>query len=143
MKFTEEHFNKLVWLQEKYFSNNILDPATGGGNLRGTIRSNDQGLYNFIISRDLENQAAALINPATREWAHEQFVEKEKRYVWTSKKKTDASDLFMRLFKSKRGYIGSTVVIENDDTGLDEKLTESEIREWGYDPERFDKEEVR
>ena len=26
--------------------------------------------------------------------------------------------------------------------GEDEKLTESEIREWGYNPEMFDKEEV-
>lgn len=142
MKFTEEHFNKLVWLQEKYFSNNVLDPATGGGNLRGTIRSNDQGLYNFIIYRDLENQAVALMNPATREWAHEQFVEKEKKSVWNSKK-TDSSGHCMRLFRDRSLVVRGFMSDRADEATYDEKLTESEIREWGYDPERFDQEEVK
>lgn len=132
MKFTEEQYQKII----KIWNNNSLSHEQKVSDISYLVL-NFGGFMMYSV-----NQALALANPLTREWAYEQFVEKEKRYVWTSKKKTDASDLFMRLFKSKRGYIGSTVVIENDDTGLDEKLTESEIREWGYDPERFDKEEV-
>jgi len=130
MKFTEEQYQQIIksWGSE----NNLIN---------STERVTK--LVEYFVYGDLygnADEAIALGNEVTREWAYEQFVEKEKRYVWTSERKT--GDVFMRLYKSKRGYIGSTLVIENGETGLYEKLTESEIREWGYNPEMFDKEEV-
>lgn len=130
MKFTEEQYQQIIksWGSE----NNLIN---------STERVTK--LVEYFVYGDLygnADEAIALGNEVTREWAYEQFVEKEKRYVWTSERKT--GDVFMRLYKSKRGYIGSTLVIENGETGLYEKLTESEIREWGYNPEMFNKEEV-
>lgn len=141
MKFTEEQFNTLVKVQEDQYPKDLsFAPKEYADAIGYTILRTDCDLQLFISRNDLGNEAVALMNPVTREWAHDRFVEKEKRYVWTSERKT--GDVFMRLYKSKRGYIGSTLVIENGETGLYEKLTESEIREWGYNPEMFDKEEI-
>lgn len=130
MKFTEEQYHKIIkaWRSSITYGNKtdaVIDCLIDDLNLDAML---------------MGEKALAIANPATRELAHEQYVEKEKRYVWTSERKT--GDVFMRLYKSKRGYIGSTLVIENGETGLYEKLTESEIREWGYNPEMFNKEEV-
>lgn len=130
MKFTEEQYRGIV---EAWDAKNSYSEST---EVVIDMIIND---FNESWKYDI-GQALALGNETSREWAHEQFVEKEKRYVWTSEMKT--GDVFMRLYKSKRGYIGSTLVIENGETGLYEKLTESEIKEWGYNPEMFDKEEV-
>lgn len=128
MKFTEEQFKEIIRTYENNYGsdNKILSIIRVVNNFNGSLSY---------------NEAFALANPVTREWAHEQFVEEEKKYVWTSERKT--GDVFMRLYKSKRGYIGSALVIENGETGLYEKLTESEIREWGYNPDMFNKEEVK
>ena len=127
MKFTEEQYREII----RTYENN-----TGYDNKATAVIRVVNDFENYLSF----NEAFALANPVTREWAHEQFVEEEKKYVWTSERKT--GDVFMRLYKSKRGYIGSTLVIENGETGLYEKLTETEIREWGYNPEMFNKEEV-
>lgn len=134
MKFTEEHFNKLVDLQENFFGNDILSQADGGGSLQETIRSHDRGLHDFIVYRDLENQAVALINPATREWAHEQFVEAEKKFTWHI------------------GEAGNVINFINGDWYLDDRLnfddvqthfTEREIENSPFIPSWFNKEEVK
>lgn len=132
MKFTEEQFNKLVELQEKYFSNNVLDPADGGGSLQETIRSHDRGLHDFIVYRVLENQAVALMNPATREWAHEQFVEKEKRNVWRLKDKPE-----FVISKS-----GGAFFLDPAPSGKT-YFTETEIENSPFKPDWFNKEEVK
>ena len=84
----------------------------------------------------------AFINPVTRNDAHEKFVEKEKKYVWTSKK-ANSSGRHKRLFwqmsaKAVQDYF------TNDENAFDnsEFLTESEIEAWGYNSEMFNKEEV-
>lgn len=141
MKFTEEQFNTLVKVQEDQYKDGLFfSPKEYADTISYTVLRADRELQVFVSQNDLGNEAVAIMNPLTREWAHEQFVEKEKKYVWTSERKT--GDVFMRLYKSKRGYIGSTLVIENGETGLYEKLTESEIKEWGYNPDMFNKEEV-
>lgn len=130
MKFTEEQYRAIV---EAWDAKNTYSESTKAVT-EMVFRDFNEG-WKYDIG-----QALALGNETSREWAYEQFVEEEKRYVWTSEMKTDG--LFMRLYKSKRGYIGSKLVIENGETGLYEKLTETEIREWGYNPEMFNKEEV-
>lgn len=82
MKFTGEQYKKLVSLQKEYFSNNVLYPDKDYKSLVGTIRIDEKRLYNFIVSYGLENQTVAIMNPLTREWAHDRFVEEEKKYVW-------------------------------------------------------------
>lgn len=136
MKFTEEQYQEIIniWNNGQDFDDTILSVSDYARKLNARL--------NYEYGDDVYDYSEAILLalPNSRYWAREEFVEKEKRYVWTSERKT--GDVFMRLYKSKRGYIGSTLVIENGETGLYEKLTESEIREWGYNPEMFNKEEV-
>ena len=46
------------------------------------------------------------------------------------------------LYKESTGAIYVVLTDDNGDLEFDEELTESEIREWGYNPEMFDREEV-
>lgn len=86
-----------------------------------------EGMYVFT---DLEYQRQALRNPITREWARAKFVEEEKKYYWISNK-NNAFGLY---------ETDGVVLLKATDWA---PLTESEIREWGYNPEMFDKEEVQ
>lgn len=85
--------------------------------------------------------AMALANPETRDLAYDKYVEKEKKYYWTSKKE-DENGLRKRLYKkvrsaSVRDYFEDEFLYDEN-----EQLTEAEIREWGYMPEAFEKVEV-
>lgn len=95
-------------------------------------------------------QIMALANPETRAWAHDKFVEKEKRYVWNLSM-GENSIYVKRLFMNnsyqdgKRMRFVSEYLSGTGDTVYpdDEKLTEAEVREWGYNPDAFDKKEVK
>lgn len=128
-KFTEEQYQKII---EKWDGEISYIEATKA--VVGYIAVEDLG---YSIS----NQALSLANPLTREWAHEQFVEKEKLYVWHSKKINNHGKS-IRLFKYTNQSIGSFLANRSDKVTEDEHLTESEIKAWGYNPEMFDKEEV-
>lgn len=128
MKFTEEQYLEII---RTYENNSGYDNKT-----MSIIRV----VKNFKDSLSY-NEAFALANPVTREWAHEQYVEKEKRYVWNSKK-IDRDGYGLRLYKSINGQIETYAALKDGNSISNEQLTESEIREWGYDPERFDREEI-
>lgn len=83
------------------------------------------------------NEALALANPKSRERAHELYVEKESKYYWTSLKKDEYS-VHWYLMRDV------AVIMMGDERqfGLDEQLTESEVREWGYDPDKFTRHRV-
>jgi len=129
-KFTEEQFKQLVKIQEKYFPHNVLENGLGVGSHRQAIHEYDIKMSDFIWLENLENEAVAIMNPRTREWAHEQFVEKEKKYVWRDK------------------YTGYVIYKMLNDwslsaTALGEKhFTETELKDSPFKPEWFDKEEV-
>lgn len=134
MKFTEERFKKLVEIQEDQYSGNLyLEPKSTDKSIEYTVKKFNPDLHRFIWEEGLYNEAVALMNPLTREWARDQYVEKEKRYFWSTKKKNKQGKP-MVLFNGAGGVVQMM--------GPKQALTESEIREWGYDPERFDKEEV-
>jgi len=78
------------------------------------------------------NEALALANPKSREWAHGLYVDKESRYYWTSLKK-DEYGVYWYLMRDV------AVIMMGDERqfGTEEQLTESEVREWGYDPDKF------
>ena len=131
-KFTEEEYRKIVELHDKrdFSVDGILDVIT-------------YFVHNISRTGDADiDMALAISNPLTREWAHDKFVEKEKKYYWNSIK-TDSADNHLRLFRHENGVISVYSRFEPaNNINEDEQLTESEIREWGYNPEMFDREEV-
>ena len=131
-KFTEEQYRKIVELHDKrdFSVDGILDVIT-------------YFVHNISRTGDADiDMALAISNPLTREWAHDKFVEKEKKYYWTTKKE-DSYASKGRLYNTSDGSIKSYFTNDNGyDNDVCEQLTESEIREWGYNPEMFNKEEV-
>ena len=123
-KFTEEEYRNIVELHDKrdFSVDGILDVIT-------------YFVHNISRTGDADiDMALAISNPLTREWAHDQFVEKEKKYYWNTKKKNEYGHS-MNLLHGAGGVVQMM--------GPKDALTESEIREWGYNPEMFNKEEVR
>lgn len=129
MKFTEEQYREII---RTYENNSGYDNKA-----MAVIRVVDS--FNDSLSY---NEALALANPAVRELAHDRFVEEEKRYAWTLIK-VDKRGIKMHLYKDYFGRIHSFFSVTNVNIDDSEKLTESEIREWGYNPDMFDKEEVK
>ena len=85
----------------------------------------------------------ALANPLTREWAHDKFVEKEKKYYWNSIK-TDLAGHHSRLLRAENDNVTAYSRDElANNINEDEQLTESEIKAWGFNPEMFDREEIK
>lgn len=117
MKFTEEQYREIIRTHENNYGSDNKAMAV--------IRVVNN--FNYSLSY---NEAFALANPVTRGWAHEQFVEKEKRYVWRDK------------------YTGYVIYKMLNDwslsaTALGEKhFTETELENSPFKPEWFDKEEV-
>ncbi|WP_338346351.1 hypothetical protein [Fructobacillus fructosus] len=133
-KFTEEEYQKIVdcfdELNEKYnmglLASNLVDEV-----FKKFIRDYDYQLY--------WQEIVAIMNPITRDEAHEKFVEKEKKYYWKTKK-TDRHGKPRRLAKDEDGaiyFIGMVMKL-----GHTSKITETELREWGYNPDMYDKEDV-
>lgn len=131
MKFTEEQYQKIVkaWESDQ-------DYVKAVENVIKVVGEFGMGLKFYTA------ESLALGNERSRKWAHEQFVEKEKRYVWTSKKRNKYGNSH-RLYRDMAQSIGFTSVDKTQKTAQDEYLTESEVREWGYNPEMFDKEEAK
>lgn len=126
-KFTEKQYQKIVdaWNSEMRYVT-----AT-------------KSVSDYLVSNDIKfmgDKALAIANPLTREWAHEQYVEKEKKYVWQSKQETNSGEV-KRLYDSAIGITDSfkdkTEPIHNGNL-----ITETEVKKWGYNIEMFDKEEV-
>lgn len=129
-KFTEEEYQKIV---------DCFDELNKKYNM-GLLASNlvDEVFKKFI--RDYEYQLywqeiVAIMNPITRDEAHEKFVEKEKKYYWRYKKKDEDGDSW--YLKKSSGIICLTWL------DYEKKyFFETEVRESGYNPDMFDKEEV-
>ena len=115
-KITEEQYREII----RTYENN-----TGYGNKVTAIIRVFNDFENYLIF----NEVLALANPVTREWAHDKFVEKEKKYYWK------LNGLYLR-----KDYSDDSIIF--DSHMYKYSLTESEVREWGYNPEMFDKEEV-
>lgn len=130
MKFTEEEYKEIVYM----FS------------VAGDSEEETRLVAEYVSSINHSSdyyKALALANPLTREWAHEQFVEEEKKYVWTSKKSMvcNGVEKYKRLFRKSDGDVAGFLT-EKDAVVYEDHLTETEVRERGYNPEMFDKEEV-
>ena len=142
MKFTEEQYQEIIKATENIVNsgNMSLMGANAGITVHGELLNNK--IARFLPFRSLENEIMAIVNPLTREWAHDKFVDKERKYVWTSKK-ANSSGKNKRLYwqmssKAVRDYF----TIDENAFDNSEQLTESEIKAWGYNPEMFDREEL-
>lgn len=131
-KFTEEQYQIIVELQRDSYPDSIIT----GGKVGVPFKSSLTGrLYRFVTDNGLDNEVVALANPITRKWAHEQFVEKEKKYYWRYKKKDEDGDSW--YLKKSSGIICLTWL------DYEKKyFFETEVRESGYNPDMFDREEV-
>ena len=133
MKFTEEQYQQIIksWGSE----NNLIN---------STERVTK--LVEYFVYGDLygnADEAIALGNEVTREWAHEQFVEKEKKFVWTSKKMSSDGTRLRLQNTGTNGVVRAYGKYKDRKADWTEHLTESEIKAWGYNPEMFTKEEVK
>lgn len=130
-KFTEEQYQKIVEMFEeadKEYNMGLLNPNV-------VVFFQDKLYREFgAVMYFIEDwqPIVAIANPLTREWAHDKFVEKEKRYVW--RLKTNNS---YRLTT----HGGATQV--NISRSSESLLTESEIKAWGYNPEMFTRIEAK
>jgi len=119
-KFTEEQYQEIINFEdfETVYRLGLVDSFVGE-------------IIPFISNNDLQQEAMAISNPLTREWAHDKFVEKDKKYMWKLKSK---HEIYLCYLLGSRSIIPSNINFAF--------LTESEVKEWGYNPEMFDKEEV-
>jgi len=90
------------------------------------------GMDDFII--------IAFINPITSNDAHERFVVKEKRYVWRSKRENSVGKE-KRLYDTADG-ISDSFIDKDTPSHNGNRITETEVKKWGYDPKMFNKDEV-
>lgn len=124
-KFSEEQYQEIVQAWDY-----------GGGFVTKVVDSVIELVDDFedVLSY---NEALALANPESREWAHGLYVDKESRYYWTSLKKDEYGSHWYLMRDV-------AVIMMGDERqfGLDEQLTESEVREWGYDPDKFTRHSV-
>ncbi|MDI6553130.1 hypothetical protein [Leuconostoc falkenbergense] len=133
MKFTEEQYQKIVSISK------LPQRET---EIEETINYVQDIGFNTEFDEDIIDMALAISNPLTREWAHDKFVVKEKKYYWTGNKE-DNVGFVKRLYKDDDGMIIDHGIRKGDtDKAEDEQLTESEIKAWGYNPDVFDREEV-
>ena len=142
MKFTEEQYQEIIKATESIVNSGDmrLMGANAGISVHGKLLNNK--IARFLPFRSLENEIMAIVNPLTREWAHDKFVEKEKKYYWNSIK-TDLSGYHSRLFRAENDNVISYSRAElANNINEDEQLTESEIKAWGYNPDMFDREEI-
>lgn len=118
MKFTEEQYQKIV---DAWDSHIMYTSKT-----RSVIEELKAGYLGMV------DKALALANPLTREWAHDQFVEKEKKYVWRLK-----SDNDLVISKWTRGWFANNMPTSN------KYFSETEIKNSPFEPKWFEKEEVK
>ena len=134
-KFTEEQYQNIIkeWRSENTYVHQteaVIDYLIGDLNVDVTL---------------MGDIALAIANPLTREWAHDQFVEKEKKYYWTSKT-LDNSGAHYQLYRTRDNMIIAIVVPAKSkmyyEKDIDYAIAESEVKLWGFNPEMFDKEEA-
>lgn len=131
-KFTEEQYQKIVAIYNK--KSFIQD------SVKGVIDYYVDNIGIMVNTNAL--MALAIANPLTREWAHEQYVEKEKKFVWNSKNPLNDGD-FVRLYKESDGDIAYVIVDDNVSISSDELLTFKEVMNSIFDVNMFNKKEMK
>ncbi|GIC69584.1 hypothetical protein [Fructobacillus tropaeoli] len=133
-KFTEKEYQKIVDCFDRF------------------KKDYNMGLLNnslvYLIQEELFNdfdlindwpEIVAIMNPITRDEAKEKYVEKEKKYYWRYKKTNRyGHDIYLETYE---GLI-TLSAYKDEVVKYDEKFTEKEVIEAGYNPDMYEKEEV-
>lgn len=139
-KFTEEEYQKIVEIADR-----LLDDKNRADIELSTLdeiyfriqkSSNAEENNKF---KDLNQELALIALPKSRDWAHEQFVEKEKKYYWVSKK-TDEDGDYIHICGDRIGRPSNFYSPKRSPIGF--LFTESEVKAAGFNPDMFNKEEV-
>lgn len=128
-KFTEEQYQKIV----------------SAWDFEDTYAEATQAVVDVIsvfVTELLQDEALALANPLTSEWAHDKFVEQEKKYYWTSKDGTKSGKMHRRLYKGGFSKIHDIYIEDRYPKSENEELTESEVMSSVYNPDMFEREEA-
>ncbi|CAK1250170.1 hypothetical protein R53140_OCIKHKEL_01351 [Fructobacillus fructosus] len=140
-KFTEEEYQKIVEIADR-----LLDDKNRADIELSTLdeiyfriqkSSNAEENNKF---KDLNQELALIALPKSRDWAHEQFVDKEKKYYWR-RKKNDKDDDSVYLDIDAYGVMAPHSFYSHQIDYLP-SFTESEVIEAGYNPDYYWKEEV-
>lgn len=139
-KFTEEQYHKIVEIADEYQSHSAFG-------IIGDVTQKSIGaeVYESELCVEIDfyenaKEIMAIANPLTREWAHDQFVEKEPEFHFILKNMYDSDDWRYHLVRNRSDAI---ILFRFSEEKYDRpKFKESEIKAWGFNPEMFDKEEV-
>lgn len=114
-KYSEEEYNKIIkaYQGKFYYPTAISSVIEIVSDMRG------------IVPPEEIQQAILLAIPASREWAHDKFVEKEK-YYWK----------LNGLYLIRAGDDGSIFFGSFNASTL---LSESELKAWGFNPDIFER----
>ncbi|QHJ80558.1 MAG: hypothetical protein [Caudoviricetes sp.] len=129
-KFTEEEYQKIADCFDKLkkeYNMGILNPNV-------TLHFQEELFNDFDFINDWP-EIVAIMNPITRDWAHAQFVEKEKNYIWKYKKTDEDGDTWY-LEKD------SGLIVPGFHSKTFDSFTEKEVIEAGYNPDMYDRKEV-
>lgn len=133
-KFTEEEYQKIVGIANHLLDNRSVIELSTLDDIYFQVQNSSTNEERNKF-KDLNQELALIALPKSREWAHDQFVEKEKKYYWRYKK-TDEDGDFYHLIKD------CGLILLDCRANGHEKLTETEIIEAGYNPDMFIKKEV-
>lgn len=118
-KFTEEQYQNIV---EKWDGEISYIEAT-------------KAVVGYLVVEDLgysiSEQALALANPLTREWAHDKFVEKEKKFLFTKIKEVEGEVLSLNQCDKD-----AHIYLDFDDPT---PLTIKQVEDYGYNLDKFTK----
>lgn len=129
MSFTESEFKKIVETFDR--KDDYVEVIKDIRTLVGSV-----GRYQEI------NQAILLAIPESRKWAREKYVMKEPRFSWVSKKADDRS-FHLLLHQDEDGMVTSEPKLLGEIVLQPRNyINTSALIEWGYEPERFNKELV-
>ena len=88
-------------------------------------------IASFANENKLIDELAALANPLTREWAHNKFVEKEQKFLFTKIKEVHGEILSLNQSENDR-----MIYLDIDDPT---PLTIKQAEEYGYNLDAFTK----
>lgn len=131
-KFTEKQYNMLVEIQEDQYSDDLFFESKSYENsIAYTVAQKYDVLKWFIDTNDLGNEAVALMNPLTREWAHDKFVEEEKKFLFTKIKEVEGEVLSLNQCDKV-----AHIYLDFDDPT---PLTIKQVEDYGYNLDKFTK----
>ncbi|NLS38263.1 hypothetical protein GHU05_04885 [Fructobacillus tropaeoli] len=138
-KLTEEQYQKIVDIADSSLQGNETFVESIPDILHSSFLSNiSKEEMDMDSFKELERIVTLIVIHESRDWAHDQFVEKEKKYIWKTKKKDSEKDC---LILYKIVDTGGILTDFKSKTTPD-PITESEMREWGYNPDMYEREEV-